>query len=254
MKIERWLVLSDLQVPYHDLRSLSAVEKYMTAHKWDGYLNIGDFLDFDCISSFNKNAPRRKEGKRIWRDIHIANEILDRHQKLVKARNPKAKFVLLEGNHEERLERWLDENPEFDGYLSVPRLLRLEERGVEWIKSWSRGETYKIGKATFLHGNYTNQYHPSKMATKYGDSVFYGHTHDMMCHAVSNHLNANKVHVGQSIGCLCEREQAYMKGKPSNWQQGFMVLYLYPDGNFTYYTPRVFSHKFIGPDGISYEG
>ncbi len=242
-----------MQVPYHDVRSLAAVEKYMAAHRWDGYLNIGDFLDFDCISSFNKNAPRRKEGKRLWKDIAIANDILDRHQAMVRANNRHARFVLLEGNHEERLERWLDENPEWEGYADLRPLLRLAERDIQWVRSWSKGETFKVGKATFLHGNYTNQYHPAKMATKYGDSVFYGHTHDMMNHAVASHLNPNKVHVGQSIGCLCEREQSYMKGKPTNWQQGFMVLFLLPDGNYTYYTPRIFNHKFVAPDGVLYE-
>lgn len=59
--------------------------------------------------------------------------------------------------------------------------------------------------------------------------------------------------MGQSIGCLCEYDQAYMKGKPSNWQQGFMVLFLLPNGNYMYYTPRIFDHKFIGPDGVLYE-
>ena len=43
-----------------------------------------------------------------------------------------------------------------------------------------------------------------------------------------------------------------MKGKPSNWQQGFMVLFLLPNGNYTYYTPRIFNHQFIGPDGVLY--
>ena len=57
---------------------------------------------------------------------------------------------------------------------------------------------------------------------------------------------------GQSIGCLCERDQAYMKGKPSNWQQGFMVLHVLPGGNYTYYTPRIFNAEFIGPDGVHY--
>jgi len=251
--MEKWLVLSDLQVPYHDLRSLAAVEKYMAAHKWDGLIYIGDFLDFDCISSFNQGFPRRTEGKRLLNDFDVANKILDRHQKIIKSRNRKAKFVLLEGNHEDRVSRYLDQNPQLEGLVSVQKLLRLKERGIEWVPSWSKGEVYKVGKANFVHGLYTNMYHAKKMVDAFGTNIFYGHTHDMM--AVPRVVKTkHEIHVGQSIGCLCEYDQAYMKGKPSNWQQGFMVLFVLPNGNFTYYTPRLFNSQFIGPDGVLYNG
>jgi len=253
MRIRRWIVLSDLQVPYQDDRSLAAVEKYMAAHRWDGYIQIGDFMDFDSISSFNKQAPRRKEGKRIFRDFETANAILDRHQRIIRKRNPKAEFVLLEGNHEERVERWLDENPEFDGFFDVPRLLRLAERRIKWVRSWSRGEVFKVGKASFTHGLYTNQYHAKKMLDAEAASIFYGHTHDMMCIPRSRR-DKEDLQVGQSLGCLCEMEQSYMKGKPSNWQQGFGVFHFLPDGTYTYYTPRIINHRFVGPDGVLYGG
>ncbi len=97
------MVLPDMQVPFEDTRSLAAVEKYMATLKLDGLLYIGDFIDFDIISSFNKHSPRKTEGRRIWKDMERANAILDRHQRIVKANNRKAKFVLLEGNHEERV-------------------------------------------------------------------------------------------------------------------------------------------------------
>lgn len=211
-------------------------------------------MDFDYISSFNKENLRAVEGKKFLEDYAGANEILSRHQQIVWENNPYAKFVLLEGNHEERVERYLNANPLLEGIIEVEIGLQLKERGFEWIRSWSKGEVYTIGKANFIHGNYTNQYHPAKMASKYGDSVFYGHTHDMMCHAVANRLHPDKVHVGQSLGCLCERDQSYMKGAPSNWQQGFGVFHFLPNGNYSYYTPRIFDHKFIGPDGVLYEG
>lgn len=224
----------------------------MAAHTWDGLLYIGDLMDFDCISSFNKENLRSVEKKRLALEYQYANNVLDRHQQIIWNNNPYAKFVLLEGNHEERVERYINANPQLEGLVEVEIGLRLQERGFKWIRSWSKGETYQIGKAHFLHGNYTNQYHPAKMAQKYGDSVFYGHTHDMMCHAVANQLHPDKVHVGQSLGCLCERNQSYMKGAPSNWQQGFGIFFFLEDGTYTYYTPRIFNNQFIGPDKVLY--
>jgi hypothetical protein len=251
--VETWIVLPDMQVPYEDRKSLHAVEKYMAAHRFDGYLNIGDFLDFDCISSHNLNNLRAVEGKRILADYDHANRILDRHQAIVRKNNPKARFVLLEGNHEQRMDRYLDANPQMEGMMEVDLNLRLDQRGIRYVKSWSKGEHFTIGKANFTHGQYTNQYHASKMVNAYGENVFYGHTHDVQC-MPKVLKGADKTIVGQSLGCLCEYELSYMKGRPSNWQQAFAIFQFLPDGFFTYDVRRIFKHRFIGPDGVVYDG
>lgn len=250
-KIRSWLILSDLQIPFEDPKTLRAVEKYMAAHTWAGLLYIGDFMDFDFISSFNDQNLRATANRTFKQDYAYANKILDRHQLLIWENNPYAKFVMLEGNHEERVERFLDANPKMQGSVEVENGLRLKERGFEWIRSWSKGELYRIGKATFTHGLYTNQYHAKKMVDAYGSSIFYGHTHDVM-EIPRTHKGKQDIIVGQSIGCLCEYEQSYMKGKPSNWQQAFMVLHLLPNGNYTYYITRIIDHQFVGTDGVLY--
>lgn len=253
MKVARWLVIPDPQVPYHDKRSLAAVEKYMADERWDGVIYLGDLMDFDCISSFNKENLRAIETKRLQKDYDIANEILDRHQKIVRARNRRATFVLIEGNHEYRVERLIDANPALEGLFEVPIKLRLKQRGFKWVPYWSKGDTYRVGRAVFVHGQYTTKYHAAKMVDAYGSSVFYGHTHDMMCYP-RVHRGKEDLQVGQSLGCLCERDQAYMKGKPSNWQQGFGVFYFLPNGLYNYYTPRIIRHAFVAPNGKVYEG
>jgi hypothetical protein len=251
MKIESWLICPDLQIPFEDPKALAVFEKFMAAHRWDGLLYIGDFLDFDMVSAFNVGKPRLTQNRYIDGDYKYANKVLDRHQAIIRKRNPRAKFVLLEGNHEERIERFIDSVPALQGTLEVETGLRLRERKIEWVRSWSRGEIYKIGKASFTHGLYTNQYHAKKMLDAEAASIFYGHTHDMMCIPRSRR-DKHDLQVGQSLGCLCDIEQSYMKGKPSNWQQGFGVFHFLPDGTFTYYTPRIIDHRFVGPDGVLY--
>jgi hypothetical protein len=117
---------------------------------------------------------------RPLRRYEHANKILNRHHWIVRERNPDAKFVLLEGNHEERIERILDAMPQFEGLLEVKKGLRLDERAIEWVRAWSKGETYRIGNATFTRGLYTIMYHAKKMVDAWGESIFYGHTHDMV--------------------------------------------------------------------------
>lgn len=252
MKTYKVVVISDLQVPYQDERSLRVVEQYIADNEWDELIWIGDFMDFDYLSSFNVDSPRKLEGKRLKQDYIYGGKIMDRQISAAQKKNPSCKFTLLEGNHEERVERAIDKAPMLEGWMEVPTGLELARRGVKWIPSWSKGKIHKIGKANFVHGQYTNKYHASKMVDNYGDNIFYGHTHDVMSH--SKVLRGkDKTVVGQSIGCLCEYDQSYMKGKPSNWQQAFGVFYFLPDGHFSYYIPRIFKNRFVAPDGKVYD-
>jgi predicted phosphodiesterase len=221
----------------------------MADHEWDEVIYLGDFMDFGCISSHNKENLRAIAGKTIWRDYDIGVEILARHQKLA----PKAKFTLIEGNHEHRMERYIDANPQLDGMIEVELGLELIKRKVKWVRFWSKGEIYKIGKARFIHGNYTTKYHAAKHADAYGDNVFYGHTHDVQSYSKELHGD-DKTIVAQSLGCLCRYDQPYMRGKPSKWQQAFGIFYFQPNGFFTYYVPRIFKHGFISPEGKVYQG
>src|SRR5262245_65877354 len=103
----------------------------MGDYRFDGWINIGDFLDFDCISSHNLNNLRAVENKRIFADYEAAATILDRHQTIIRKKNKNARFVLIEGNHDERMERYINANPACEGMLEVPVALELKRRGVE---------------------------------------------------------------------------------------------------------------------------
>src|SRR3990167_11190148 len=212
-------------------------------------------MDFDCISSFNREKPRQKEGKRLRTDYDIGNKILDRHQQIVRSKNRKARFILLEGNHEERIQRYIDENPQIEGYIEPEYALKLDERGIDYIKCYSgkdNGNTLKIGNAVFHHGLYANDHHAKKHVSIFGTNIFYGHVHDVQCYSMITKGNGKTI-VGQSLGCLCEYAQSYIKGKPSRWQQAFAVFEFFPNGFFTYHVVRIFDHKFIF-DGKIYDG
>lgn len=251
--IYRVIVIPDVQVPFQDDRSMAAVEKYMADHTWDEYINLGDFMDFNCISSFNKGQLRKIEGQTIHDDYEVGNEILDRHQKIIRKRNPKAKFTLLEGNHDFRIERYIDENPQTKGSIEVEVGLHLKERGFKYVRCYQKGETYNIGNAYFTHGLYANETHAKKHVDRFGVNIFYGHTHDVQSSSKVI-MGKDKTIVGQSLGCLCRYDQSYIKGNPTNWQHAFGIFYFMPDGFFTYYVPRIFKHRFISPEGKLYQG
>ncbi len=247
----RMIGLPDIQCPYHDEESLAAVEKYMAEEYWHEYLNFGDFMDFDCISSHNKNNLRQVEGKDLFGDYIIGNDILDRHQAIVRKNNKNASFTMLEGNHDYRVERYIEEFPQLRGSIEVEKGLELKERGFTWVRCYAKGEVYKVGKAYFHHGLYCSGMHAKKMVENFGVNIFYGHTHDVMQYSKVL-WGKDRTIVGQSLGCLCDYEQSYIGSNPTNWQQAFAVFYFRPDGNFSYYVPRIINHEFVAPNGKVY--
>lgn len=243
-KIRRVFIFPDTHVPYHDETAISVVEKFMADIWIDEYVHLGDLMDFDMISSFNADNLRENETRRLAEDYRLANQILDRHQAIVRKRNKKAKFTLLEGNHEERIQKLINKNPELEGLLEVPKNLRLEERGFKWVPNYSTGELHKIGRLYFSHGKYINKYHPAKMVDTYGVNLAYGHAHDMMSHTKML-WGKNKIIMAQSLGFLAdEKKLKYMKDGPSNWLQGFGVAEIREDGNFNLFPVAMIDYTF----------
>lgn len=244
-KAERVLVLPDIHLPEEDTRTMAAVEQYMGDHDWDEVVYLGDLLDLGLISSHNKDNLRAIKGRRLRAEYDYCAEMLDRHQKLA----PMAKFTYLEGNHELRVEKYIDANPAMEGSMEVEVGLQLLKRKIQWVRY---GTPYKLGKARFIHGMYTNKYHASKHVEAYGNNIFYGHTHDIQLHSKELHGD-DKTIVGQSLGCLCKYDQPYLRRRPTRWQQGFGVFYFFPDGYFTYTVVRIFKHRFYA-EGEIYQG
>lgn len=251
-KSKRVLVLPDIHlrpacngVPSgEDTETLAAVLRYASRYKWDEVIQIGDLLDFDCISSHNANKLKLVEGKRIQKDYDHAARFLDTWQRAT----PGAQWTILEGNHDERIERYIETNPVLEGSLEMADRLRFKDRGIRWVRYWTKGELYSVGNAHFAHGLYCNKYHAERHASDYGVAIFYGHTHDVQ-EMPKTLRGSDKTIIGQSLGCLCRYNQPYMKGRPSKWQQAFGVFHFQLDGFFNHYVVRVFNHRFISPEG-----
>lgn len=238
------LIIPDLHIPYQDDKSLKVVEKFMSDNVWDEIVYLGDILDLDMISSFNITNLRENETRRLVEDLAIANAMLDRHQKIIRSKNKKAKITILEGNHENRMERLINAAPHLEGLLELPGNLHLPERGAKWVKNWTEGELYNIGKLYFSHGLYLNRYHASKMVDVFGVNIIYGHTHDVMSFTKTT-LGKDKVHMSQSLGHLAdEHKLKYMKKGPNNWCQAIGVAEIRPTGDFNLYPITIINHSF----------
>lgn len=137
---KKHLVIADTQVkPGHDLSYLAAIGKYIAQKKPDVIIHIGDHFDFESLSSYDK-GKRSFEGRRVKEDLeagHKGMELLlqavkDLQESQRKAKkkvyNPRLVFCL--GNHEQRADRFANDNPEFTGFLGSKEL-GLEKYGWE---------------------------------------------------------------------------------------------------------------------------
>lgn len=152
-------------MPYHDVGALALAHRVAKALKPDVIVFIGDWADCYSISSHAKTPNRLAN---LQSEIQVATEKLDDFRGLSDAR------VFCEGNHEFRLDRYIEARaPELFGLVTMRELLGVEK--TEWVPY---REIKRIGKCAFTH----DVGHAGKLAighslAAYGGNLVFGHTH-----------------------------------------------------------------------------
>lgn len=211
----RILVINDTQRPFHDPLTLEAIERFWDDLKPDYEIYNGDIADFYDISSFDRNPTRR---------FNLQDELDEckgwlRHRA---ERNPKARRIFIEGNHEDRLRRWLWKYGKDLAQLralDVPKLLGFEELGIEGLKYMSVIDFlgYRIEHGYKASASKAYPINVSRyMAIATGSSGLCGHTHRFSMYAWSD---ASGSHSYIENGCLSRFDLEYAPFP--NWQQAF---------------------------------
>lgn len=116
---QRVLVIPDTQCkPGIDLTYLDCIGKYIQDKQFDCVVHLGDHADMPSLSSYDK-GKRQFEGRRYKADIQAAIEGNERIWSHVKY-SPDSH--ILYGNHEHRIVRALDYQPELDGVMGLDDL------------------------------------------------------------------------------------------------------------------------------------
>lgn len=226
-RIKRGVALFDIHWPEHDRACMSIVFKFLKDFEPDYLVLPGDQMDFGCISHHNKGKYRLLENARLKRDYSgFQAGVLDRIEKVI-PKSCKKWFMI--GNHEYWVERLIDDNPSLEGLVEVENNLDLREWSVIPFN-----EALSIGKINFIHGMYANKYHAEKNIRIYNKNIFSGHVHTSQIFTVVSPLKSIPQQ-GVSVGCLCNKNMAYMHNKPSAWIHQFMYWYELADGTFRYY-------------------
>jgi UDP-2,3-diacylglucosamine pyrophosphatase LpxH len=223
--------ISDLHIPYQDRKTLKATTKLIKDMQPDIIVLGGDIGDFYGVSQYDKNPKR---ANRMQKEVDEVISILEE----ITGISPNSRFIYLEGNHENRMQRYLWKNPELSDLrsLEVPNLLDLNRLGIEYRKDFM----YK--GFLFKHGDYVNKYSANKELEVEGVSGMSGHTHRNMM--VSKTTRAGEM-AWYGIGHLSDPVKAEYVDH-ANWQQGIAVVHFTKQGKRFHVTQiPIVDNKFL---------
>lgn len=201
----------------------------------------GDFLDFNSLAHFNKNKPLLVEGLRYKDECELG------FSELEKIRNdlPTTDIIFMEGNHEYRITRYCEENPEHAGGMSITKDMHLPWLGIHEVVPFN--EVLKIGKMHFIHGWYYNMYHAKKTLLYFGENIMYGHVHEYQVHQLIMRAR-ERPYQAISCGCLSSTNPDYKRGFPTRFNNGLGLIEYRDNGHFNAY------HVNIVDGELSYGG
>src|ERR1700752_3464371 len=120
------VILHDIHYPKHDKPTFRAVMRFIKSNKVDGLVLGGDQLDNEEISHHNRAKIIYRERASYKRNTEgFDRDILKPLEQAV----GKVPRVWITGNHCDWERQLVEENPELEGTVERPELLRLEQRG-----------------------------------------------------------------------------------------------------------------------------
>jgi predicted phosphodiesterase len=242
MTKQRYLVISDLQIPYHHEQAVKNLIKLVKREKFDLVLNTGDELDMQSQSKWAKGTHLEYEGQ-LHADRSLAQDIL----------YDLKTTDITRSNHTDRLYHTLVRGapsliglPELDypNFMDFSGLgIRFHKKPFEFYRGW-----------VLVHGDEGSMNQNAGLtalglAKKFGKSVVCGHTHRAGISAFTEGIGSQyRTLWGLEAGNVMDKKKAsYLKAGSANWQMSVAVIethgahvspMLVPinkDGSFTLY-------------------
>jgi len=241
--VDRAIVTPDKHFPIHDKKAINVVCKAIEIVKPTMYIDLGDTGEWEYFSTHywkGRNAkPMEDLIPLLNKDVKAVNKGMDIIDKsLDKVECKKRHFV--QGNHEVWLDKFVVRYPYLEHY-KTEQALKLKERGYKF-HPYNKKDNLKIGKLNFTHGKFTSKYHSFKHLDVYGESIMYGHTHDLQRHTKTNRGGTISA---WSLGCLkdIEADEDWLGGRLTNWNHAFAIVDFFKNGNFNVQVVEIIKGK-----------
>lgn len=231
------LIIPDCHIPYEDLKAYDLMLQVAKFVKPNEIVILGDYLDFYSVSSHSKNPELARTA--LAREIECGKKRVKQLERLF----PNADKVYIEGNHENRLSRYIrDKAPEIYGLLELPQILELHE----WkFVPYGPEQKHRI-LGSKLHARHEPLASSAKAtATKAMCSIVYGHIHSIEEHQVVSLDGSNYRAI--SVGWLGNKKHSvfsYLKGH-AQWALGFGVVKVLSNGNWFHQTIHIIDNSCV---------
>jgi hypothetical protein len=219
--LKKIVVISDLQVPYHDERAVRNVAAFIRRFKPDQVITIGDEIDLPQISRWTEGTPG-------WYEQTLATD----RDTTVQILWDLQVTDMIRSNHTDRLYNVIMKK--IPAFLALPELkfekfMKLDTLGIKFHRKPLEFAPDWIA----IHGD-EGSVKPTpgltalEAARRHGKSVVCGHTHRAGQSAFTEASGGvlGRVLRGVEVGNLMDFKKAgYTKGV-ANWQQAFAVFYV----------------------------
>lgn len=237
----RILVIPDCQVKEGvPLEHLMWAGQAMVDYKPDVIVNMGDFADMPSLSTHDTKGSKYFEGLRYKTDIDVTRKAMDillsplrelqAKQKRNKEKQYRPRMVMLLGNHENRIDRAVNNNPTLEGLISTKDL------GYE--RDW---EVHAFLHPVFINGVGFNHYWPvgalGRPASSPSAIISKLHMSCVAGHQQGKQVAYGKRADGQPIcaiisGSYYLHDESYMDQLSNKHWRGLVVLNEVEDGHF----------------------
>jgi len=226
------LVVGDAHAkPKVSNRRFDWLAKYIEDTKPHTVIQMGDWFCMESLSSYDK-GKKSFEGRRYKADIAAGQDAFERVKKY--CGNSKFRPISLIGNHEERIQRAIESNAEFDGLLDIkdcygpgwetyPFLHPVQIAGISFQHFFTTGV---MGRAQ------AGEYPAANLIKKQFTSCVQGHTH-VLDTAMRTDAHGKRIR-GVVAGCFMDPKQWETYAGPANklWWKGLVRLKNVDNGNF----------------------
>lgn len=234
-------LVGDLHAPEEDKPAWSACLRWHAEHKPD-VIVLNEMGEWESMTKHGGNW-----GAMFEEDVKAVR------RRLVQIRSlcPDARVVLLETNHDTRLQRRLREVlPQLHGHLAIPQELHLDDLGIEWV---SERVAFRIGRLKVIHGHQlasnakgnVPENACKRAVQRFGEpgvTVVFFHTHRK-----GYWMERHDTGVFEAVNLPCLRTLApdWTAPCPTGWQHGFGVAHIGPSGQSNLYTVDIERGSFV---------
>lgn len=230
-----------------DLSRWAYLGNLIVDRKPDMIVQIGDFVTLGSLSYFDMNKKRKMENVRFSNEMEAGRTALDflfgpmnRYNDKMKSQHLKQykpEVIWCEGNHEIRVEHYLDTHPHLDGLINLGLPQNLNYAGYPITEIVPYREFVTRDGVAYTHAPINAACKPVvgkfslyRASEMFATSIVFGHTHRKESLNLFRH--GSDITQVFNVGCFFEHTDDYALGAQNIYWRGIQILHLWGYGRF----------------------